>query len=339
MGEFIEVVPPQQRIDEHWYQGTADAVYQNIYTIEKERPKYVVILAGDHIYKMNYAKLVERHIESGADLTVGTLPVGVQAAAGQFGVVEVDADSRVVGFEEKPSHPKSIPGDPHRALASMGIYVVVRPLPLRAALPRRHAARQPPRFRPRHHPGLVESHRVFAYPFMDENRKKEAYWRDVGTLDAYYDANMDLISVDPQLNMYDCGVADPHVSAEPAAAEVRVCREGPRRAGAERRWTASSARAASSRAANWSGRSSAPTRRINSYAQVADSILFEGVNVGRHAKIRRAIIDKGVHIPAGIEIGYDHDLDRSRGFTVTEAGVTVIAKTHGVEHFMEKPKA
>ena len=123
LGEFIEVVPPQQRIDEHWYQGTADAVYQNIYTIEKERPKYVVILAGDHIYKMNYAKLVERHIESGADLTVGTLPVGVQAAAGQFGVVEVDADSRVVGFEEKPPHPKPIPGDPHRALASMGIYV------------------------------------------------------------------------------------------------------------------------------------------------------------------------------------------------------------------------
>ncbi len=153
LGEFIEIVPPQQRIDEHWYQGTADAVYQNIYTIEKERPKYVVILAGDHIYKMNYAKLVERHIESGADLTVGTLPVGVHAAAGQFGVVEVDADSRVVGFEEKPPHPKSIPGDPASRVGLDGHLRLFCSLPLRAALSRRHTARQPPRFRSRHDSG------------------------------------------------------------------------------------------------------------------------------------------------------------------------------------------
>ena len=149
LGEFIEVVPPQQRIDEHWYQGTADAVYQNIYTIEKERPKYVVILAGDHIYKMNYAKLVERHIESGADLTVGTLPVGVHAAAGQFGVVEVDGDSRVVGFRGEAAASQVHSRRSASRLGLDGHLRIVGPIPLRAALPRRHAARQPPRLRPR----------------------------------------------------------------------------------------------------------------------------------------------------------------------------------------------
>ena len=338
LGEFIEVVPPQQRIDEHWYQGTADAVYQNIYTIEKERPKYVVILAGDHIYKMNYAKLVQHHIDNGADLTVGTLSVGVQAAAGQFGVVEVDAGSRVLGFEEKPPHPKSIPGDPHRALASMGIYVssarfLFEQLCLDAT---RHDS---------HHdfghdiiPSLVKSHRIFAYPFMDENRKTEAYWRDVGTLDAYYDANMDLISVDPQLNMYDAEWPIRTYQANLPPPKFVFAEERPN----GRRGTALDSIVCQGCIVSGGQLERTilgPDSRINSYAHVSDSILFEGVNVGRYAKIHRAIIDKGVHIPSGIEIGYDHDLDRSRGFTVTEAGVTVIAKTHGVEHFLEKPKA
>jgi glucose-1-phosphate adenylyltransferase len=335
LGEFIEVVPPQQRIDEHWYQGTADAVYQNIYTIEKERPKYVVILAGDHIYKMNYAKLVERHIETNADLTVGTLPVGVEVAAGQFGVLEVDADSRVLGFEEKPSHPKTIPGDPHRALASMGIYVcsarfLFEQLCLDAT---RHGSTHD--FGRDIIPSIVGSLRVFSYPFTDENRKQEAYWRDVGTLDAYYDANMDLISVDPQLNMYD--------SQWP----VRTYQPNlppPKFVFAERGPGARCGQALDSIICQGSIISGGqlersilgPNCRINSYAQIADSILFEGVNVGRHAKIRRAIIDKGFHVPAGIEIGYHHDLDRSRGFTVSEKGITVIAKTHGADLFADK---
>jgi len=336
LGEFIDVVPPQQRIDEHWYQGTADAVYQNIYTIEKERPQYVVILAGDHIYKMNYAKLIERHIETAADLTVGTLPVGVQAAAGQFGVVEIDAEHRVLGFEEKPKQPKPIPGDPHRALASMGIYVLnarflFEQLCIDAT---RHGS---------HHdfgrdiiPSVVDSHRVFAYPFMDENRKKEAYWRDVGTLDAYFEANMDLISVDPQLNMYDFDW--PIRTYQPNLPP-------PKFVFAEKGQGGRCGQALDSLVCQGSVVSGGqlersilgPNSRINSYAQVTDSILFDGVNVGRYAKIRRAIIDKGVRIPAGIEIGYDAHLDRSRGFTVTETGLTVIAKTHGMEHFLDKP--
>jgi len=335
LGEFIDVVPPQQRIDEHWYQGTADAVYQNIYTIEKERPKHVVILAGDHIYKMNYAKLVERHQENNANLTIATLRVAPETAAGQFGVVEIDAEGRVVGFEEKPQRPKTIPGDPHHALASMGIYVftarfLFEQLCLDAT---RHGSQHD--FGHDLIPSVIHTHRVFAYPFMDENRKKEAYWRDVGTLDAYYAANLDLVSVDPQLNMYDSDWL------------IRTYQPNlppPKFVFAERGQAARRGQALDSiicQGCIVSGgqleRSIVgPDSRINSYAQVEDSILFEGVNVGRYAKIRQAIIDKGVHIPAGIEIGYDHDLDRSRGFTVTENGVTVIAKTHGVEHFLDK---
>ncbi len=335
LGEFIEVVPPQQRIDEHWYQGTADAVYQNIYTIERERPKYVVILAGDHIYKMNYAKLVEYHIESGADLTVGTLPVDVSAAVRQFGIVEVDAENRVVGFEEKPDRPKPIPGDPQRTLASMGIYVAsTRFLFEQLCL---DATRQGSRHDFGHDliPVLIDSHRVYAYPFMDENRKTEAYWRDVGTLEAYFNANMDLTTIDPQLNLYDADwpirtfqpnlpppkfvFAEKGPDARRGQALDSIVCQGTIVSGGQLERTIVG-----------------PDSRINSYAQVVDSILFEGVNVGRHAKIRRAIIDKGVHVPAGIEIGYDADLDRNRGFTVTETGLTVIAKTHGVDQFLEK---
>jgi glucose-1-phosphate adenylyltransferase len=187
-------------------------------------------------------------------------------------------------------------------------------------------------------PSVIDSHRVFAYPFMDENRKKEAYWRDVGTLDAYYDANMDLISVDPQLNLYDAEWPIRTYQQNLPPPKFVFAEEAP----SGRRGTAldSIVCQGSIISGGQLERSILGSdSRINSFAHVADSILFEGVNVGRYAKIRRAIIDKGVHIPSGIEIGYDHDLDRSRGFTVTEGGVTVIAKTHGVEHFLEKNKA
>ncbi len=336
LGEFIEVVPPQQRIDEHWYQGTADAVYQNIYTIERERPKYVVILAGDHIYKMNYANLVKHHIESGADITVGTLPVSVQAAAKQFGIVEIDPENRVIGFEEKPESPKPIPGDPQRTLASMGIYVagtrfLFEHLCLDAT---RHGSRHD--FGHDIIPSLIGSHQVFAYPFMDENRKTEAYWRDVGTLDAYFDANMDLISIDPQLNMYDdkwpIRTYQPNF---PPPKFVFAGREDEARRGEALDSIVCQGTIVSG--GQIERTIVGPDSRINSYAHVVDSILFEGVHVGRHAKIRRAIIEKGVHVPPGTEIGYDAELDRRRGFTVTESGLTVIAKTHGVDQFIAKP--
>jgi glucose-1-phosphate adenylyltransferase len=334
LGEFVDVVPPQQRVDEHWYQGTADAVYQNIYTVEKEHPDYVVILAGDHIYKMDYLKLVDYHRETRADATVAALSVPVAEAAGQFGVMEIDPEWRIRGFEEKPARPKTIPGDPQRCLASMGIYVFsTRFMFEQLCL---DATRQESQhdFGRNVIPSLIDTHRVFAFPFRDENRKQDAYWRDVGTLDAYFEANMDLVTVDPLLNMYDqhWPIRTYHPNLPPPKFVFAETREGGRRGQA-----LDSIVCLGSVVSGGTVERSilGPNTRVNSYSHVEDSILFEGVDIGRHAKVRRAIIDKGVHIPAGTEIGYDHALDAQRGFTVSEGGVVVIAKADGPEHFLD----
>ena len=334
LGEFIDVVPPQQRIDEHWYQGTADAVYQNIYTLEKERPEYVVILAGDHIYKMNYHNLVEMHKQKQADLTIAALRVGVEEAR-QFGIMQIDPEGRILDFEEKPEHPKTIPGDTDHALASMGIYV----FHARFLFDQLCAdATQPGSqhdFGRNIIPSLIHSHRVFAYPFRDENRKDDAYWRDVGTLDAYYEANMDLITVDPQLNMYDehWPIRTYLPNYPPPKFVFAETGDGARRGEA----VDSIVCQGSILSGGHVERSIVgPNCRINSYAHVEDSILFEGVDVGRHAKVRRAIIDKGVHIPPGTEIGYDHAADKARALTISDNGVVVIAKTDGMDQFLEE---
>ncbi|MHB1037852.1 MAG: glucose-1-phosphate adenylyltransferase [Pirellulales bacterium] len=337
MGEFIDVLPPQQRIDEHWYQGTADAVYQNIYTLEKERPEYVIILAGDHIYKMNYCKLVEFHQEKQADLTISALQVDA-ADAHRFGVMQVDADSRVVGFEEKPTTPKTIPGDDKHVLASMGVYVftarfLFEQLCLDAT--RNYSSHD---FGKDIIPSIINTQRVFAFPFLDENGKPEAYWRDVGTLDAYYEANMDLVSVAPQLNMYDdrWPLHTYHPNYPPP--KFVFAEAG---ANARRGQALDSIVCLGSIVSGGQVQHSilGPNTRINSFAKVEGSILFEGVDIGRHAKVRRAIIDKGVRIPPGMEIGYDHERDRARGFTITEGGITVIAKTDGVDHLLHNEPA
>ena len=331
LGEFVDVVPPQQRIDENWYQGTADAVYQNIYTIEKENPEYVVILAGDHIYKMNYQKLVDAHIANQADMTVGALRSSRQEAARAFGVLQVDAESRVIGFEEKPADPKPIPGDAEHCLASMGIYV------FRARFLFEELCRDATRRGSRHDfggdviPAIIDTNRVFAYPFMDENRKREAYWRDVGTLDAYYEANMDLVSVDPQLNMYDDQW--PIRTYQPNLPPAKFVFAGGQRRGHAVDSIVCPGTIISGGRVERSILSSGV--RVNSFAVVEDSILFANVDVGRHAKIRRAIVEKNVSIPPGVEIGYDADRDRSRGFNVTAYGITIIAKSDGAEHFPE----
>lgn len=332
LGEFIDVVPPQQRIDEHWYQGTADAVYQNIYTLEKERPEYVVILAGDHIYKMDYFNLVEYHKDTRADLTVGALRVPASESR-HFGVVEIDSDHRIHGFVEKPVQGKTIPGDEKHIFASMGIYVftarfLFEQLCLDATRP--GSAHD---FGRDIIPAIIDTHRVFAFPFRDENRKQDAYWRDVGTLDAYFEANMDLISVDPQLNMYDdrWPIRTYHPNYPP-----------PKFVFAEEGYNARRGQALDSIICQGSIISGGHVERsilsfntrVNSFSHVQDSILFDGVDIGRRARVRRAIIDKGVHIPPGTEIGYNVEHDRERGFTISEGGIVVIAKADGVDHFM-----
>ncbi len=331
LGEFIDVVPPQQRIDEQWYQGTADAVYQNIYTIEKERPEYVVILAGDHIYKMNYRTMVEYHRENNADLTVGALRVSPEAAR-QFGVMQVDSDQRVVGFQEKPDEPRTIPGDPEHCLASMGIYVFT------ARFLFEQLCQDATRNRSTHDfgrdliPAIIDKQRVFAFPFRDENRKGDAYWRDVGTLDAYFEANMDLVSVDPQLNMYD--QRWPIRTYQPNYPPPKFVFSG-RNGDFERCGRAMDSIVCAGTIVSGGSVERcilSPNVRINSYAHVEDSILYEGVDVGRHSHIRRAILDKGLQIPPGARIGVDHDEDRANGFTISPNGIVVIAATDSVEH-------
>jgi glucose-1-phosphate adenylyltransferase len=328
LGEFIDVVPPQQRIDEQWYQGTADAVYQNIYTLEKERPEYVVILAGDHIYKMDYSKMVAFHSETGADVTVAALRVRVKEAARQFGIMEVDGVGRVIGFEEKPAEPKPIPGDEAHCLASMGIYVfnshyLFEELCKDATLPGSSHD-----FGWNVIPSMIHSRRhVQSFSFLDENRKRDAYWRDVGTIDAYYEANLELTGVEPQLNLYDDHW--PVRTYQPNLPPSKYVFKSDERCGAA--FDSLVCAGAIISGGQVSRTIVGPQARVNSYAEVEDSILFSGVNIGRRAKIRRAIIDKGVHIPEGISIGYDEEEDLARGFTVSPGGVVVIAKAESFE--------
>ncbi|MDG1874998.1 MAG: glucose-1-phosphate adenylyltransferase [Mariniblastus sp.] len=324
LGEFIDVLPPQQRIDEQWYQGTADAVYQNIYALEKERPEYVLVLAGDHIYKMDYSAMIDKHQEMNADLTVGALPVNREEAK-SFGVMEVDETNRLVGFQEKPAEPKPIPGN-DACLASMGIYVFKARFLFEQLLKDANDNRSSHDFGKDIIPSIISEHRVFAFPFQDENRKSTSYWRDVGTLDAYYEANMDLVTVDPMLNMYDQNwPIRTHQGGFPPPKFVFGSEDGVERVGMA---TDSIVCSGSIISGGRVERSIlGPQVRVNSYAQVSDSILFDRVEVGRHATIQRAVIDKDVKIPEGASIGVDHELDRARGFTVTETGIVVIGKS------------
>lgn len=333
LGEFIDVVPPQQRIDEHWYQGTADAVYQNIYALEKERPEHVIILAGDHIYKMNYRNMINYHKKTAADLTIGALRVTTEQAR-QFGVMQVDQHDRIVGFEEKPNDPKTIPDDNSHCLASMGIYVFNAKFLFEQLCRDATEPKSVHDFGRNIIPSIINVNRVFAYPFMDENRKGDAYWRDVGTLDAYYEANMDLVAVDPMLNMYDDRwPIHTYQPNQPPPKFVFSGEDEPGRIGQ----SLDSIVCHGSIISGGQVRHSilGPHVRVNSFAKVEDSILFENVTIGRHAKVRRAIIDKGVQIPPGVQIGYDPEQDIARGFQVSENGVVVIAKADGVEHLPE----
>jgi glucose-1-phosphate adenylyltransferase len=330
LGEFIDVVPPQQRIDEKWYQGTADAVYQNIYTLEKERPEHVVILAGDHIYKMDYGKLVAFHQEQSADVTVSALRVRAREAARQFGIMETDSDGRVVGFEEKPAEPKTIPGDGDYCLASMGIYVfnsafLFEQLCRDATLPDSSHD-----FGRNLIPAMIRSRRVYAFPFLDENRKRDAYWRDVGTIDSYYQANLELTEVEPQLNLYDDHW--PVRTYQPNLPPSKYVFKSHERCGAA--YDSIVCAGAIISGGEVTRTIVGPQTRVNSYAEVEDSILFSRVNIGRRAKIRRAIIDKGVHIPEGFRVGYDEEEDLARGFTVSDGGVVVIAKAESIDPVM-----
>jgi glucose-1-phosphate adenylyltransferase len=319
LGEFVEILPPQKRVSEHWYQGTADAVYQNLYSIVQERPAHVIVLSGDHVYKMDYAKMLRFHRERGAALTLAAIEIPIQEAS-RFGVLSVDEQDRVTGFIEKSKNAPSIPGSPDLALGSMGIYifdtdVLLKALEADAAKPSSHD------FGKDIIPALITELPTFAYRFYDENKKASKYWRDIGTLDAFFDANMDLCGVDPEFNLYD--PEWPMRTHQPQAPPAKfVFAEKSRRGEALDSIISPGCIISGSRV---EGSVLCPNVRVHSYGVIEQSMLMPGVRVGRHARIRRAIIDRDVLIPRGAVIGFNPEEDRKR-HTVTDLGVVVVTE-------------
>ena len=318
LGEFIEILSPQKRVGEHWYLGTADAVYQNLYSITQETPRQLVVLSGDHVYKMDYARMLRVHHERKAAVTLATIEVPLSDVS-RFGIIAVNEQERVTGFEEKPKHATAIPGSPDFALASMGVYVfdtdvLVRALEADALQPTQHD------FGKDVIPALIDEVPIYAYRFYDENKKASKYWRDIGTLDAYYEANMDLCHVNPEFNLYD--PEWPLRTYQPQAPPAKfVFAEADHRCGHALDSVISPGCIVSG--STVSGSVLCPNVRVHSFCQIDQCILMPGVRIGRHARIKRAIIDRDVLIPRGASIGYDEDEDRRR-HTVTDSGVVVV---------------
>jgi len=323
LGQFIELLPAQQRVGDSWYMGTADAIYQNLYALDMDRPDETLILAGDHIYKMNYYSMIDYHREQDADLTVGVVEVAKEKSK-SLGVVEVDAEGKVVGFQEKPSNPKTIPGKPEKIFGSMGIYVFRNPILEQELNEDAKNNKSSHDFGKDIIPQMLKKGmKVVAYNFQDKD-SHDAYWRDIGTIDAYYEANMDLIQVNPTFNLYDQEwLIRTFQEQYPPVKTVHSGEKEQGRVGLVLDSIVSEGCVVSGGRVQRSILS--PNVRINSFSEVYDSILMEGVNVGRYAKIKRAIIDKDVSIPQGMVIGYDLKEDKKR-FFVSESGIVVVAK-------------
>lgn len=324
LNEFIELLPAQQRVGESWYQGTADAIYQNLNTMAMDTPEDVLILAGDHVYKMNYSLMIDFHRQMGADFTVGVVEID-SSKSGQFGVVEVDKRDRVKGFQEKPPVAQCIPGSADKIYASMGIYIFKQSVLEEELIQDSMDPRSEHDFGKNVIPAMLSKGRkAYIYNFIDENRKEAKYWRDIGTIDAYFEANMDLIQVLPVFNLYDRQwPVRTYQEQFPPAKTVFAGEEITGRIGLALDSLVAGGCIISGGQVRRCVLS--PNVRINSYSHVTDSILMEGVNVGRYAKIKRSIIDKDVDIPEGTVIGYDPEEDRKR-FFVSESGIVVVAK-------------
>jgi glucose-1-phosphate adenylyltransferase len=325
LGEFIEILPPMKRVSENWYLGTADAVYQNIYSIGAEQPKYVLILSGDHIYKMNYELMLRQHVDSGAEVTVATILIDPSETS-RFGVVDIDREGRLVGFQEKPERTDiRSPYNPRMVSGSMGVYLFNTDVLLPILLKDAEDPKSSHDFGHDILPRMVQDYRVYSFNFVDENKKEALYWRDVGTLEAYYEANMDVVSVSPVFNLYDAEwPIRTHQRQYPPAKFVFA---EPGRTGMAVDSIVSNGCIVSGGAVRNSLLSA--DVRVNSYSEVDASIIFSHVNIGRHCKLRRTIVDRDVHIPEGTVIGYDVESDRQNYF-VTESGITVVTRDYSL---------
>ncbi|MDP2601389.1 MAG: glucose-1-phosphate adenylyltransferase [Deltaproteobacteria bacterium] len=328
LGEhFITSVPAQMRMGEDWYQGTADSVYQNLYLIERHNPKLVAVFGADHIYRMNIRQMIDEHQKKGADVTVAALPVRIEEAAGKFGIMEVDADWRIIGFEEKPRQPKPIPSEPDFAMVSMGNYLFNTESLVQTLVTDARQESSAHDFGRNILPALISEQRAYAYDFR-KNRvpsiqkgEEPSYWRDLGTIEAYYEANMDLCSVNPSFNLYNrswplrtVGYGDPPAKFvfdwhdRQGMALNSIVAEGTIISGSVVKNCVIG-----------------PNVRIHSYSQIEDSVIMDWVEVGRDCKIRHAIIDKSNILPAGTVIGYDPVNDRER-YVISDSGIVVVPR-------------
>ena len=318
--EFVEILPASQRVGGEWYRGTADAVYQNLDIIRTHAPSYVLILSGDHIYKMDYGPFLAAHADAKADMTVSCVELPCEEAAGQFGVMTVDETGRVIAFDEKPAVPNSVPGKPGICLASMGNYIFNTEFLYEQVIKDADSPDSSHDFGKNVIPSIIKDYRVYAYPFRDPATQEQAYWRDVGTLDAYWEANMELVSVTPQLNLYDqyWPIFTHQVQSPPA----KFVFDEPARRGAAIQSMVSGGCVISGAEVK---RSLLFSRcKANSYSSITDSVLLPDTTIGQNCRINRCIIDAGSKIKDGSVIGENHDDDRERGFRVTESGLTLV---------------
>ncbi|NOR65030.1 MAG: glucose-1-phosphate adenylyltransferase [Candidatus Scalindua sp.] len=322
LNEYIEQIPPQQRISDQWYQGTADAVYQNIYTLEKEQPEMVMILSGDHIYKMDYRNMILFHQEKKADLTIACMDVPLDEGK-RFGIIQTNEENRIVGFHEKPSVPIPSPNNPEVTFASMGIYLFNTRVLVKAII---DDAKQDTNhdFGKNIIPEMIHSKKVYAYPFVDENNNGLSYWRDIGTLDAYWEANMDLVQTSPEFNLYEKNWPIRTYKAQFPPAKTVFNKNLPD-ARTDMILNSIVSGGCIISGAKVEGCVLSPDIRVGSNSEIYDSIIMESVRIGQNVKIRKAIIDKSVMIPDNMNIGYDREED-SKHFTVTDSGIVVVRK-------------
>ncbi|MGB5163818.1 MAG: glucose-1-phosphate adenylyltransferase [Woeseiaceae bacterium] len=318
--EFVEILPASQRVGGEWYRGTADAVYQNLDIIRTHSPRFVLVLSGDHVYKMDYGPFLAIHNETKADMSVSCVEVPCDEAAGQLGVMTVDENNRVIAFDEKPEKPNSIPGKPGICLASMGNYIFNTEFLYEQLIKDADTPDSKHDFGKNVIPSMIKDYRVYAYPFRDPLTGKQAYWRDVGTLDAYWEANMELVSVTPQLNLYD--TQWPVFTHQTQAPPAKFVFDDEVRRGMATQSMVSGGCVVSGSTVRGSLLFS--RCKTNSHAVITDSVLLPDVRIGENVRLKRCIIDSGTVIEDDMVIGEDHDLDRERGFRVTESGLTLV---------------
>ena len=318
--EFVEILPASQRIGGEWYRGTADAIYQNLDIIRTHDPKYVLILSGDHIYKMDYGPFLAAHAETEADMTICCIEMPIEEAAGQFGVMTVDESGRIIGFDEKPEKPNPIPGKPGYCLASMGNYVFNTHFLFEQLIKNADTPGTKHDFGRDVIPAIIDRYQVYAFAFRDPKTDEQAYWRDVGTLQAFWEANMELVSVTPQLNLYDQDwpIFTYQVQAPPA----KFVFDSEERTGMAIQSMVSGGCIISGSTIRRSVLFSGSV--VNSYSTVSESVVLPEVRIGQHCRIHRAIIDRGAKIADGTVIGENAEDDRRRGFRVTDTGLTLV---------------